>query len=498
MESATLKTTPLNALHRELGAKMVGFGGYDMPVQYQTGILKEHLHVRAHAGLFDVSHMGQIRLSGAAAAAALETLVPADIAGLRDGQSRYTMFTTETGGIIDDLMVTRLAPELLMLVVNAGGKAADYAHLQTHLTTGIGIEYLAGQALLALQGPDAVTVLGAVVPQIVAMPFMTGLETPLFGVAAIITRSGYTGEDGFEISISDEDAEHVARELLKHQSVLPIGLGARDSLRLEAGLCLYGHDIDLATTPVEAGLGWSIGKRRRGEGGFKGAETILPQLAHGAPRARVGILAERPRAGSRGHGDPERSGRDDRHRHQRRLFPHLGAADRHGLCALRPSRCGHAGRPVGARPRSGSGACGAAVCSTQVLQGKGLEMAARRFTKDHEWIELAGEIGTVGISLYAQKQLGDVVYVELPVAGRELVQGRDAAVVESVKAASEVYAPVDGTVTEVNEALNDDPAKVNGDPEGEAWFFKLRVSDAVQLDGLMDEDAYKAFVAGLA
>ncbi len=289
MDAHLLRTTPLNALHRELGATMVGFGGYDLPVHYQAGILKEHAHVRRAAGLFDVSHMGQIHLRGEAVAQGLETLVPADVAGLRDGQSRYAVFTTETGGIIDDLIVTRGAHELLMLVVNAGGKEADLAHLTAHLTSGVDIEYL-DRALLALQGPQAVAVLANEVPETSSMPFMTALEAPLFGVAADITRSGYTGEDGFEISVAAEDAEHVARALLKNPAVLPVGLGARDSLRLEAGLCLYGHDIHLATTPVEAALGWSIGKRRRTEGGFKGAETILGQLVRGADRTRVGIL----------------------------------------------------------------------------------------------------------------------------------------------------------------------------------------------------------------
>ncbi len=291
MDAIALRTTPLNALHRELGARMVGFGGYDMPVQFPNGIIKEHNHVRAHAGLFDVSHMGQIYLRGDAAAA-LETLVPADIVGLKDNQTRYTQFTTETGGIIDDLMVTRLAPDLLFLVVNAGGKQGDLDHLRAHLTSGVTIEYLSGQALLALQGPSSATILSAHNPELAAMPFMTARETPLFGVAALITRSGYTGEDGYEISIAAEDAEHVARELLAHPEVLPIGLGARDSLRLEAGLCLYGHDIDLGTTPVEAGLTWSIGKRRKADGGFKGDATILNQLAHGAERMRVGILPQ--------------------------------------------------------------------------------------------------------------------------------------------------------------------------------------------------------------
>ena len=291
MEATPLHTTPLNALHRRLGAKMVGFGGYDMPVQFLAGILKEHLHVRAHAGLFDVSHMGQIYLRGENAAAALETLVPADIIGLKDGQTRYTQFTTETGGIIDDLMVTRLAPDLLFLVVNAGGKREDLDHLRAHLLS-TPVEYLEDRALLALQGPEAAAILAVEIPEAATMNFMSAIEAPLYGVAALVTRSGYTGEDGFEISIAAEDAEHVATKLLANKQVWPIGLGARDSLRLEAGLCLYGHDIDLGTSPVEADLAWSIGKHRKEDGGFKGDAMILNQLAQGAARKRIGILPE--------------------------------------------------------------------------------------------------------------------------------------------------------------------------------------------------------------
>ncbi len=284
-----LNHTPLDTLHRELGAKIVSFAGYAMPVQYPAGVMKEHLHTRRAAGLFDVSHMGQVLLHGDADAA-LEALTPADISALPRDRMRYTQFTTETGGIIDDLMVTRRAPAMLQLVVNAGGKAEDLNHLSAHLTSGVEIEYLADQALLALQGPQAAAVLARYVPGIDRMPFMTGMSAPLLGAPAYITRSGYTGEDGYEISIPNENAEPVARTLLSQAEVMPIGLGARDSLRLEACMCLYGHDIDQSTTPVEANLAWSIGKRRREQGGFKGAETIRRQLADPPARLRVALL----------------------------------------------------------------------------------------------------------------------------------------------------------------------------------------------------------------
>jgi len=289
--AAPLKRIPLHALQRELGAKMVAFAGYEMPVQYPTGILAEHLHTRSQAGLFDVSHMGQIRLAGAGAIGALERLVPSDLRALPPMRMRYTLLLTAAGGILDDLIVTRLAGGLI-LVVNAARKGADLAHLQEHLSGEATVEPLADRALLALQGPGAAAVLSRCVQGINRLGFMTAAEVTIAGQPCVIARSGYTGEDGFEISLPASAAEALARRLLAQPEVAPIGLGARDSLRLEAGLCLYGHDIDESTTPVEADLAWTIGKRRRVEGGFPGAATVLSQLAEGAPRKRVGIRPE--------------------------------------------------------------------------------------------------------------------------------------------------------------------------------------------------------------
>jgi aminomethyltransferase len=283
--------TPLHALHQELGAKFVPFAGYDMPVQYRQGVLGEHLHCRAQAGLFDVSHMGQLRLHGDAPAAALESLVPGELQALKPGRTRYTLLTNESGGIRDDLMVTNLGDHLF-LVVNAGTKHDDIAHIQANLAGRVTVEYLDTRALLALQGPAAATVMARLVPDLAAMPFMSARAATLDGHACFLTRSGYTGEDGWEISVEADRAEALARRLLAEPEVAPIGLGARDSLRLEAGLCLYGHDIDETTTPIEAGLDWAIGKRRRAEGGFPGAEIILRQLQNGPSRRRVGILPE--------------------------------------------------------------------------------------------------------------------------------------------------------------------------------------------------------------
>lgn len=285
-----LKHTPLYALHLELGAKMVPFAGYAMPVQYPAGILKEHLHTRASAGLFDVSHMGQAFLSGEDPARALERLTPADIVGLKEGRQRYALLLTQQGTIKDDFMVARLEGEpALYLVVNAATKDGDFAYIAERLKGIAALAPQSGRALLALQGPKAEAALARHAPEAAALVFMQIKRMTLAGVPAIVGRTGYTGEDGYEISIAAKDAEHVARALLAEPEVLPIGLGARDSLRLEAGLCLYGHDIDETTNPVEANLAWSIGKRRKMDKDFPAAEAIVDALLGGAPRKRVGI-----------------------------------------------------------------------------------------------------------------------------------------------------------------------------------------------------------------
>ncbi len=293
----SLLQTPLHALHLELGAKMVPFAGYDMPVQYPLGVMKEHLHTRDQAGLFDVSHMGQIILRGADAAAALETLVPVDILDLPVGLQRYAMFTDANGGILDDLMVARLADDVLFVVVNAACKEQDLAHLRAHIGNRCEIESLFdSRALLALQGPKAVDVLMRLAPEVRQMTFMQFASVRLLGVDCYVSRSGYTGEDGFEISIPVEHAETLARSLLAETEVQPIGLGARDSLRLEAGLCLYGHDMSAATTPIEASLLWAISKVRRADGaragGFPGAERIFEQQRSGVASKRIGLLPQ--------------------------------------------------------------------------------------------------------------------------------------------------------------------------------------------------------------
>jgi len=295
-----LKTTPLDALHILLGAKMVPFAGYSMPVQYPLGVLKEHLHTRERAGLFDVSHMGQGTLVGEGVDAALETLVPGDIKSLKPGQIRYTLLLNDAGGIIDDLMVTRVTDDTLYLVVNAACKEADFSHIASKLSSRATLTRHEDFALLALQGPMAAKTLAKFVPAVASMGFMTSRLDTFEDVPVRVSRSGYTGEDGYEISVPVTAATTVANALLAQPGVQAIGLGARDSLRLEAGLCLYGSDIDTTTTPSEAALNWVIGARRRTEGGFPGSPKILGEIKNGVGKKRVGIkpLGKAP---ARGH-----------------------------------------------------------------------------------------------------------------------------------------------------------------------------------------------------
>ena len=306
----TLKQTPLYALHLELGGKLVPFAGYAMPVQYPAGILKEHLHTREKAGLFDVSHMGQAFLSGDDPARALEGLTPADLSGLPEGMQRYGLLLNETGGIKDDFMTTRLKGEpALYLVVNAATKDGDFAYMGEKLAGAADLKPQPQRALLALQGPMAADVLERVSPGISSLTFMQAVRANVAGAPAIVSRTGYTGEDGFEISLDGKNADRVARTLLGDDRVLPIGLGARDSLRLEAGLCLYGHDMDEATDPVEANLTWSMGKRRKETRDFPGSDRIMGHLLNGAGKKRVGLRPEGRAPAREGTEIADKSGR---------------------------------------------------------------------------------------------------------------------------------------------------------------------------------------------
>ena len=296
-DATALLNTPLNALHLELGARMVPFAGYSMPVQYPMGLMAEHIHTRAEAGLFDVSHMGQLRLVGSAAASAFESLMPVDVIDLPVGKQRYGLLLTDEGNIIDDLMFVNRGADIFV-IVNGACKVNDIAHIQGRIGAKCQVIPMPDRALLALQGPKAVGALSRMVPGVEKLVFMTGASFDWQGADLFITRSGYTGEDGFEISVHNDHVDAFARALLAQAEVKPIGLGARNSLRLEAGLCLYGNDIDTSTSPIEAGLNWAIQKVRRTggarSGGFPGADIVLGQLDGSRPltRKRVGLIAK--------------------------------------------------------------------------------------------------------------------------------------------------------------------------------------------------------------
>ena len=291
MTDETLKTTPLNANHRRRGARMVGFGGYDMPVQYE-GVLAEHRWTREHAGLFDVSHMGQAKITGADAVAWFERFVPGDYQALKAGKQKYSLLLNDRGGILDDLMAGKPDHDGLYVVVNAGNKDADFAHLKAHLSGDAKLTVLDDRALLAIQGPEAAEVMEKHEPVLAEFGFMDTARLMLFGVDCYVSRSGYTGEDGYEISVPAAEADRIWDLLLEDARVKPIGLGARDSLRLEAGLPLHGHDIDAETTPVEAGLTFALSKSRKERADFAGAEAINRQLAEGVERVRVALIVK--------------------------------------------------------------------------------------------------------------------------------------------------------------------------------------------------------------
>ena len=433
--------------------------------------------------------------------------MPQDIVAVAPGRQRYAQFTNPEGGILDDLMVANFGDHLF-LVVNAACKAEDEAHLRAHLSGACIIDALTDRALIALQGPKAESALAKFCADVTAMRFMDTGPRKVAGFDCFVSRSGYTGEDGFEISVPAEHAEALATALLGNPDVLPIGLGARDSLRLEAGLCLYGHDIDTTTTPVEGALEWSVQKSRRTggarAGGFPGAEKILSQFENGAARRRVGLRRKaahrcakvrccfqtRLLANRSARSPPAASARASMRRWRWVICRHrLPETGRRFLPKFAGSACRCRSQPCLSLPTRTNASLASANSNA-----RGSFMTTL-FTSDHEWLRIEGDVATIGVTDYAQSQLGDVVFVELPKVGRALKKAEAAAVVESVKAASDVYAPISGDVLEVNEALAAEPALVNSDAGGKAWFFKLKISDKSELDGLMDEAAYKAHTA---
>ena len=497
-----LKATPLDAWHRAFGARMVPFAGYAMPVQYQ-GVLAEHLHCRAQAALFDVSHMGQATLSGAAAAAALERLVPGDMLGLKPGRQRYTLLTNEAGGILDDLMVANLGEERLFLVVNASRKEIDFTHIAANLPSGVQLRPHEDRALLALQGPAAAAVIGRIGAEAAELPFMGVAAVTLAGMSCLVSRSGYTGEDGFEISVPADNALAVAQRLLDEPEVV-----ARRSRRARFAAA-GGGALPLRQRHRRTDLA-DRGRSRLGDRQAPPRRLGLPRRRrdprsarerHAAPPRRH--PSRRPRARPRADRDRRRRRHRGRHDHLRRLLPHAERADRHGLRPQGPCRRRHRAAPDGARQAAARARRADAVRPPPLrpAETRSVPMAKPpsdiRYTKEHEWVRLDGDIATVGITDHAQEQLGDVVFVELPEIGRDVAADEACAVVESVKAASDVYAPLAGKVVETNQTIIDDPSIVNSDAEGEGWFFRIEIDDTDAFDALMDAAAYDEYVETL-
>ena len=486
-----------------LGARMVPFAGYAMPVQYPTGILAEHLWTREHAGLFDVSHMGQAALIGpdhATTARALEALVPADILNLKPGQQRYSQLLNENGGILDDLMVTRPADPRqdgeLFLVVNASTQGG---RLRPHRGAAAGRRRAAPRRRPRAARPAGAAGRGraraAIAPER-RLAFMQAADDDDRRHPGSMSRAPATpARTATRSRCRRARAAELVAAPAGDEQVKPIGLGARDSLRLEAGLCLYGHDIDTTTSPVEAGLAWSIQKRRREEGGFPGAARIQRELPTGPARVRVGLKPEGRAPAREGTDDRDAGRARGRQGHLGRLRPERQRAGRHGLRRARTSPTPGTdlhlvvrGKPLPAQVV----AAAVRAASLQAQSGQEETPMTTRYTKDHEYIRVEGDTGIVGITDYAQSQLGDVVYVELPAVGKSVAKGGEAAVVESVKAASEVYAPVSGEVVggqrRRSRARRARSTRIR--PE-RGWFFKLKIANAAELDGLMAEDEYQ-------
>ena len=431
--------------------------------------------------------------TGTSVDTALEKLMPGDFQAAADMKPKYSLLLDDDGGIIDDLMATRRGDDFY-IVVNGATKHGDIADMERRLPGDVVIDHMKEQALLALQGPRAAEVLETIVPGVSELGFMQGGPFHWNGRNLWISRSGYTGEDGFEISVPAIAAAELADAIAANELVKPIGLGARDSLRLEAGLPLYGHDLDHRTTPVMAGLNFAINKRRRAEGGFAGAMRILAELENGAPQKRVGFEVEGRQPVREGalvlDGEGNEVGKD----HQRRLLAVAAATDRDGLCRRAVSPTTGTALKLEQRGKLFDARVAAMPFVPHRYHRKGACRMSLYFTKDHEWVRVEGDTATVGISDHAQEQLGDIVFAEVPETGASFRKGQEAAVVESVKAASDVYSPVSGEVVEGNSKVADDPSIVNSDPEGEGWFFKVKLDNPGELDGLMDEGAYRDWV----
>ncbi len=492
-QTTAAKRTALYEEHVRSGARLIPFGGFDMPVQY-AGILKEHEAVRHCAGLFDLSHMGQFILEGENVASWADELTINHVATMKPWQARYNVFTNERGGAHDDVIFYKL-PDRWLLVVNAGNAAKMWAHLNANTGgSGVKLSSLHGRnALIAIQGPKSVEMLDPHVDiDLNALRYYFCAEASVYGKRAIIARTGYTGEDGFELFVDGADAPEIWRALLRDNQgggLIPAGLGARDVLRLEAGMPLYGHELTEEITPLQAGLNWAV---KLGKPSFKGKSALEDQQSQDVYPRIVGLVmdgrAPATRRVSRLHGRAPR--RRNPQRFRRTVRAEQEHRDRAGRERCRRSR--HAARRTHPRHRIWSNRRPASVLQEELALAQPADLL---YSKEHEWVKVEGDTATIGITDYAQNSLGDIVYVELPKIGASVAQFSGVGVVESVKAVSDLFTPIGGEVVEVNGGLENDPALVNREPFAGGWMFKLKLSDPSQTSGLLSSSDYEKLVA---
>ena len=488
MSDAESKVTPLYEEHRRLGAKIIPFGGWLMPVQY-TSISDEHQAVRNNVGVFDISHMGQLTASGASAGAWLNRMLTNNIDKLEVGTGQYTFLLNERGGIIDDLIVYRTAPNEFLLVVNASRTDEDFAWLQKHIGSDVGLTRLPDRAGLAVQGPKVVALFQKLLGADKTLPARNEIrEFDYDGVKLTIARTGYTGEDGVEVFFDAKDAAKIWNALLQTGDSLgikPCGLGARDTLRLEMCYPLNGSDLTPETSPIEAGLGFFVDLTKPD---FIGRDVLKQQKENGTTRKLVPFKMKGKGPPPRPHYPVWQGGREDRRSEQRHTVTEFERRHRHDL---RPNRPGENRR----RTRDRNSWTKISCCHRKETTLQETIMSNvpddLRYTESHEWVRVEGDKARVGITDHAQAELTDVVYVELPKVGTQVEARGQIAVVESVKAASDIYAPIKGEVVEVNEALSSNPALVNTDPFGEGWIFVLKMANADDVKQLKDAAAYK-------
>ena len=492
-ENISIEKTSLFDFHYKNNAKIVSFGGYYLPINYSSGIIAEHNHTRLKASVFDVSHMGQIEINGPFVMEALEKIFPISFCKLAPGKIKYTQLLNHEGKIIDDLMIHKTRDEnSVWLVVNAACKQKDISHLRHNLNKKFNINLRSDLSLIALQGPKSEKILADLIPEIKEMEFMSSSWFRYKNYEILISRCGYTGEDGFEISIPNKYVVTFTEKLLKNNDVKLAGLGARDSLRLEAGLCLYGHDIDIEKNPIEAGLKWSICKDRLDKQDFIGGQVIADEYKKGPQKNLLGFLPKGRAPAREGTLIYDASNKLIGEVTSGSFSPSLGVPISMGYIISSFKNEKEVFFDIRGK-KIPADIIKLPFVPHNYFKRKKL-MTDIFYTKDHEWIKVNGDEGVVGITSYASEQLGDIVFVELPEKGNSFDQGKDVAVIESVKAASEIYSPASGEIYETNSSLEEKPEIINEDPLERGWLYKVIIKNKDELKNLMSEEEYKKLI----